>query len=190
MDWKNLDAKKLDGACLDCKPINIDWREAYGEDGEGWIFMESAECPECGAENYAQQEADCQDCGEQFETYNEGPLMNYHYPIPAGEFSEENSARLSNLPLCLVEFEDGSCSLALTGGGMDLSWEIVEAFVQLGYLPPVHFCGDLPRMAGQVLDDKLKGLFAACEESLTISKGRATWALEKLRRQLADVACS
>jgi hypothetical protein len=80
----------------------------------------------------------------------EGPMMNYWYPLEG--ISDETEASeaalgLSGLPLCVVEV-DGSYGLALTGGGMDLSWEIAEAYVRLGMLPPVHFA-DLPSMAGK-----------------------------------------
>jgi hypothetical protein len=58
----------------------------------------------------------------------------------------EAAHALRGLPLCIIERLDGEgYELALTGGGMDLSWEICEAFVRLGFLPPVHFC-DLPDM--------------------------------------------
>lgn len=88
--------------------------------------------------------------------YAEGPMMNYRYPLGdrpdrIGGFSSPISAaeaafRLRNLPLVVVEV-DGDAALTLSGGGMDLSWEINEAFIRLGYLPPIAF--ELPGMAGR-----------------------------------------
>lgn len=76
----------------------------------------------------------------------EGPVMNYYYPLPA--FSKDEAAAalaIADLPLCLVEFEDGlpwgadyAYALALTGGGMNLAWQIQEAHLRLGYLAPEH----------------------------------------------------
>jgi hypothetical protein len=75
----------------------------------------------------------------------EGPMMNYWYPCPAVEDNPQDAAtKLLGLPLCVVEV-DGEWGLALTGGGMDLTWEIIEAFVRLGQLPPAHFASGLDR---------------------------------------------
>lgn len=75
----------------------------------------------------------------------EGPMMNYWYPVDI--ISEDNAAEaafiLRDLPLVVVMVDD-EWGIALSGGGMDLSWEICTAFVLLGMLPPVHF-SDLPR---------------------------------------------
>lgn len=86
--------------------------------------------------------------------YNEGPMMNYRYDIDSRRVGgpREAAAALARLPLCLVVFEGNDEYLALTGGGMDLSWEICEAYMRLGYLPPAHFI-DLPGMAGKSLKD-------------------------------------
>jgi hypothetical protein len=82
---------------------------------------------------------------------SEGPMMNYWYPLEEtvseyGSFDPaEAAAKLKDVPLCVVLVDD-EYGLALTGGGMDLSWEICEAFVRLNRCPPAHF-SDLPRMA-------------------------------------------
>lgn len=89
--------------------------------------------------------------------YAEGPMMSYWYPLdgadpksvgPYGhDFDAVEAAyRLHRHSLCLVQVGD-DMGLALTGGGMDFTWDIAAAFVDLGYLPPLHFC-DLPAMAG------------------------------------------
>lgn len=73
----------------------------------------------------------------------EGPMMNYFWPVHNRGNLEEMAVSIADLPLCVVEFEDsGEIGLALTGGGMDLSWEIAEAYIRLGYRPPVSL--DLP----------------------------------------------
>lgn len=82
----------------------------------------------------------------------EGPMMNYWYPLDETEGGFYSSfdpihaaAQLAHLPLCVVLVDD-TYGLALTGGGMDLSWEICDGYVRLGKCPPVHFA-DLPVMA-------------------------------------------
>ena len=90
--------------------------------------------------------------------YAEGPMMNYWYPLEEQDEDRlgpyrstfdaaEAAFRLRHHSLCLVEV-GGELGLALTGGGMDFTWDIAEAFIDLGYLPPLHFC-DLPGMAGK-----------------------------------------
>lgn len=94
----------------------------------------------------------------------EGPMMNYYYPLDVcSRFDPKDAAiNLVGVPLCLVEFEDGDYALALTGGGMDLSWEICEAFIRLDQYPPTHFC-DLPDYKNS--DDDLS-IIGACKMSL------------------------
>ncbi len=80
--------------------------------------------------------------------YLEGPMMNYRYEVDLNRIGsmEDAAFALKDVPLCIVDME-GDHYLALTGGGMDLSWEICEAYMRLGYLPPTHFAR-LPRYAG------------------------------------------
>jgi hypothetical protein len=74
------------------------------------------------------------------------PMMNYIYPLPHFDHMDPAEAQAKLIgegPVCVVMVEDEP-HLALTGGGMDLSWDICWAYMVLGYLPPVHFCRDLP----------------------------------------------
>lgn len=78
----------------------------------------------------------------------DGPMMNYFYPVSdytPGDMRDW-AAKVADLPVCVVEIGDER-GLALTGGGMDLSWGIAEAYVRLGYYPPVWL--DLPAMSGR-----------------------------------------
>lgn len=74
---------------------------------------------------------------------DEGPMMNYYWPL--GHSLREIATcaplvevawKVRSLNLAVVEFND-FYALALTGGGMDLSWEIAYGYVQLGYMPPL-----------------------------------------------------
>ena len=96
--------------------------------------------------------------------------MNYWYPARIKD-CEAAAKELAHLPLCIVEFKDGTTGLALTGGGMDLSWEICSAFLSLGFYPPVHF--RLPAMCGRGLSEHDLLIAEACKESARIAAGWA-----------------
>ena len=53
-------------------------------------------------------------------------------------------------PVCVVNFVEDGAVLALTGGGMDLSWELCHAYVVLGFLPPAVLSSNLLQGAGEV----------------------------------------
>lgn len=171
--------------------VPIDWSESYDNvsdfrspDELTWTSYEAPECADDG--EYAVWDADegawkCPTCGEEIDDEGEGPMMSYHYPLQdlrrVGDDPHEAASRISDLPLCVVEFSDGSYSLALTGGGMDLSWEICEAFTRLGYLPPFRFTQNLPKLAGMSTDPYV---LAACKRTCDVLKGWTEQASERL----------
>lgn len=76
------------------------------------------------------------------------PMMNTLWPLP-DDFSIPANVRerLDNMTIVEVERDDGwAFYLALTGGGMDMSWPIARTYVKLGLCPPVAL-GRLPNMA-------------------------------------------
>lgn len=170
---------------VDTKPIVFDWREHWIE--EEWESFEAFRCEGCGAvvapvmgeahHSDVDYDVDCKGyvgCGE-------GPMMNYYYPMEghAGD-PVDDAKRLVDLPLCVVQV-DGVYGLALTGGGMDLTWEICEAFMLLGYLPPTHFCSP-PSLAGMKLTAKTRWIMAGCRRSLMIRRRWLESDLDRLRR--------
>lgn len=189
----NID-KTLSCDAVDSKPRDIDWREALGEDMEGWRAFESFECDDCGGDvvvsvlgedEHRNIEPEIYDDVEDVDVENEcpgylnfeGPMMNYWYPVKIDD-CEEAARAIAHYPLCVVEFQDGQTGLALTGGGMDLSWEICGAFVALGYLPPLHYC-DLPEMAGMKWNERNERIVKACKESAECA---SRWAEGKITR--------
>lgn len=115
--------------------------------------------------------------------YASGPQMNYGYPIE-GDASELARA-VANLPLCVVVMGEDTY-LALTGGGMDLSWEICEAYVRCGFLPPVHFA-DLPGMAGMGWTARTRLIVGAVRRSIQVRRRQLTWRAECLRGVVAQL---
>lgn len=177
-----------------------DWAALAGEDLEGWEAFEEVECQECGQSFVMSSRMGHDECryicpeiededGEEAE--NEcmgmieeevGPMMNLFYPCPLDD-PEEAARAISHLPLCVVVFEDGETGFSLTGGGMDLSWEICAAYIACGYLPPVEFC-DLPDMAGRGRYKDTALVLAGCQRSCEVAEG---WAARK-RERLAKLA--
>jgi hypothetical protein len=116
----------------------------------------------------------------------DGPQMNYWYECEYLDSDNAAAAAVAivDLPLCIVEI-DGRWGFALTGGGMDLTWEIVEAYVQIGLLPPVYYARDLPGMAGRGNNEKDQMLAAACLRSLTAAAESLNRDAERLREMAA-----
>lgn len=96
------------------------------------------------------------------------PMMNYRYPLPCRPSNlREAQEALIDLPLTIVEdTENDNWFLALTGGGMNLTWEICEAFMRLGYLPPTYYAADLPEMAGRGESRRDRWIMAGCRAAL------------------------
>ena len=166
---KHTPVEDLYYSMIDVQPVNFDWSEGYTEK---WDYLALSCCEKCGKEitgrngeahNDLDPDSDC----DGYVPENEGPMMNYYYPLPEFDGDTMDAAKkLINTPLVIVEFLDsGDYALALSGGGMDLSWEICEAYMRLGYLPPAHFCR-LPQMAGRGTGQKDRWIIDACERSL------------------------
>lgn len=179
------------------EPINFNFSEGYGE---VWESVEASYCEECDEHLMAQgyeyhYEADEGSGCEGYLYQPEGPMMNYMYPIDTRRVGGEDEAALAiaELPLCVVCFidgpYDGETFLALTGGGMDLSWEICEAYMRLGYLPPLHF-SRLPQFAGKSLNDTTRWIIGGMRESARISQGwldQINSHLDVLEERMAEV---
>lgn len=81
------------------------------------------------------------------------PMVNTLWPLPDEfEVPDDVRDRLDNMTVVEIEGHDETATaLALTGGGMDMSWHIARTYVNLGYLPPATL-GKLPEMAGMDYD--------------------------------------
>jgi hypothetical protein len=174
--------KNLSCASIDVKPIDYDWSDENHPYGEAWDFWEAGDCTKCG--KYAvvsssdETHSDVDDeseCDGTIQANVDGPMNSYYYPLPG--LVRDDALKIAHLPLCIVEV-DGETGLALTGGGMDLSWEICEAFMLLGELPPLHFA-DLPGMAGRGTSERDRWIIAGCLQSCAVAVG---WARSRAKR--------
>jgi hypothetical protein len=158
-------------SALDVAGHDADWAQiAEAQDFD--FFWDAKDCDGCGeiveSRERSCQNEECENYGREVDSF-EGPMMNYWYDLPISDESEavKIAVAIKDTSLCVVEV-DGSFGLALTGGGMDLSWEICEAYMLAGYLPPVHFAGGLPEMANIQASAKNAWLLAGCQRSLSV----------------------
>lgn len=170
------DPTKLRAGTVDLTPLDFDACEGYGET---WTYHAPFECPDCGTISTPHGEEECPECGAY--AFEEGPMMNVLWPLPDG--ANPDPADLVGTPMCLVELWDGGLQpaayhLGLCGAGMDFSWGIARAYVQLGYLPPA--CLDLPRMAGMEWNDRTRPVVEACLRSQRITCEWARGRIAKL----------
>jgi hypothetical protein len=194
--------KSMSGDAIDCVPIDYDWssNRSYDEPGEEWEFFEAVRCEKCNQmivlgsdrsgdathieyirESQSSQEIDFDDEDEKCKGYipeASGPMMSYYYPCPIRDMDKAAKA-IVDLPLCVVTVNDNP-GFALTGGGMDLTWYICEAFMLAGFLPPLHFAGSLPRMC-QDYTARKRWVMSGCRATLAVMKKRVDYKLEDLK---------
>ncbi len=182
---KRKPVKELYVDAIDASARYYDWSEGYPEI---WDYIEACRCEECGKvvivqgedrHRYVDDKTDCDGY-----VLTEGPMMNCFYPLPRFDHvdPQEATRRIVDLPLCLIYLEDtDEYGMALTGGGMDLSWEICEAYMLLGYLPPITYC-DLPVMAGKKLNRRNRWIMAGCRRTTKVVSIRAKMTREHLHR--------
>jgi hypothetical protein len=154
----------LSFAALNVQTRHVDWSTGWGET---WESFEATDCrckddnPRCKCPGIIYStDPQCR-CGYEMRESFDGPMMNYAYSLPCFDL----------IPVCLVQFTgedvdgDEEWSLALTGGGMDLSWEICLAYVKLGYVPPRDFWR-FPKMASMKLTPEKNRVLRAAERGL------------------------
>lgn len=192
LDWQEVRGLDGDGYEIALPPISAavldeympDWKEEFplsDFDGEEDDRLEAArEEFNGGNDRYYEWE-------ESFE-----PVMNYAYPIELRHNADrEGCAALIEafagcVTLVTVDRQD---YLALTGGGMDLSWNICAAFIACKCMPPLKYLSDLPRMASggkyqSNLPDNIAALVVACiPVAAEILRNRADW----LERDIAGL---
>lgn len=173
---EHIPVSQLRADTVDVRPRDYSFSsENWAEMHEGgWRARIAIECEECHAVYVGEgpvecENTDCERFNEEVGSGDDGPMMNYWYPLPFDP-SDSAIAELANLPLCVVYIDDAP-GLALTGGGMDLSWEICEAFMRLGCLPPLHFSA-LPAICGRGVSKGDKVIAKACERSADMSLER------------------
>lgn len=163
-----IDVDSLQRGAIRTTPTNYGFSpDRWEAEEDGWRYIVAVQCEDCGGIYIADgptecENLDCENYGGEIGSGDDGPMMSYYYELPTDP-SDAAIAELVELPVCVV-YIDGEPGLALTGGGMDLSWEICEAFMRLGYLPPLHFAG-LPAIAGRGTSKDDLAIGRACERT-------------------------
>ena len=180
---KLMSVRDMARADVGVQGVFYDWSDH--EQGADWDYVSACRCDECGAVVAGQGEDEIHKdlmggtCGGSLSL--PGPMMNYFYPVTlGGEDWCSAVAKLADLPLCLISLGD-SHALALTGGGMNLSWEICEAYMRLGNLPPVAFAEGLPQLAGKKLGPVERWVLSGCLASCAEYGRRAKRAAQRVR---------
>lgn len=150
---------------------------------------EGDECPHCEDENVTIERPEC------------SPMMCYYYPLPHYEGDDRNpeadqmllyqsSANVVLVKILGGENNEDTYALALSGGGMDFSWDICHAFILLGYAPPLFAC-DVPEFAGQDnSQEPFWSILKACLQSADSAKRSIAWTQSKLAKLVDNaVAC-
>ena len=171
---------------------DYDWSSGYGEAWESYEAVRCAcghilppsesVCPVPQAEDYdeAKDEYAGQHCDDDRASEDrQGPMMSGYWPLPGFRGDADTTAEaIVDLPLCLVHIEESDAwGLALTGGGMDLSWEIAEAYALVGFMPPAAI--ELPAMCGRGTSKRDRAIIATMRESYQTG---ADWFLGRAAR--------
>ena len=195
----------LSSAAIEAKPISTDWSEGYTEtweqvypDVDEWDLDTCTNYLDDQGFGYDEQDGEDDDdylydlreaCREAVcEDDSFTPIFNFRYPLPDYRgYDGDDQTKLMGGNVVLVEYE-GEFFLALTGCGMDLSWDICQAYIALGFLPPVHFCNDLPRLAGD--DESDDSHFLVLAAALRSNDILASWSNRRLEwvRERYDAA--
>jgi hypothetical protein len=91
--------------------------------------------------------------------------ISYSQAIPVDSFLSDDLWKFYKTCMVPLVDEQGDYYLMLGGGGMDMSWQIANAFYSLGFAVPLWVC-KLPAMAGRGLSDQDQELIKACNKSL------------------------
>lgn len=187
--------KDLSAAAVDAKPVDFDWSEGYGETWDivlpntyswtkeeclSWIDGESLELSDLLLDDDAELDAIREKIRERMDEDSDRftPVMSYYYPLPGLSMKAEDAQTIldnSSCALAVVLVGDEPV-MALTGGGMDFSWDICRAYMLLGFLPPTHF--QPPEMGGMKLDARTRWVLAGYRRSCQVE---LMWARNRLK---------
>ena len=196
LDNVTLVIGKLSLAAVDVKSVNFDFGEGFGLTWDE-VYLGLLQCNFCETtyiEDAFDEGEKCPDehcaseCSSTLERPEIAPMMNYYYELPYYEGDPEedqltlyqSSANVVLVRMLNINDNGDSYALALSGGGMDLSWDICHAYILLGYAPPLHFC-DLPDFGQDNSQEPYNLILKACLQSAKFVAERATRKIEQLQ---------
>jgi hypothetical protein len=160
-----------DQQCPDCDGTGTDYTDCNYCDGSGTEENEDGErveCEECRGDGALDEDCDTCDGRGEWDP-DEGDPDAWH-PIQSRMWHLPHFDIPDNWRDCLVSTTvveiDGNHYLALTGCGMNLSWEIAESFIRLGYRPPAGL--RLATICGRGHSEQDQAIAEICRESKRI----------------------
>lgn len=116
---------------------------------------------------------------------DKAPMMNTLWEIEDEYTPSEDDEEAMHGMTVIEMMDDGRATgeyyLALTGGGMDMSWQIAETYVDLGYVPPTAL-GSLPKRSDKEdLTKKERIVVEALKRSHAISARTNQRDIDKLQ---------
>lgn len=153
MNYTAIDVRRLSVRATEVEPQYYDFGHGYGSEWELPFERTDSELADGEYE----------------------PMMNDRYKLPEFTMPDNIKELLDEAGAVTVVYfpEEETYYLALSGGGMNLSWDICRAYMLLGYLPPLYFC-DLPKFAGMNLRRVRNAkVIQACKRSADVSANRA-----------------
>lgn len=111
------------------------------------------------------------------------PAMNFIWPCQPYRINDQDAATLINElagSTSLVTItppddssEDETQGIVLTGGGMDLSWDICAAYICCGQIPPARLLSNLPSFAGHTMSPMAKAILECMDLAADALESRA-----------------
>ena len=190
-DTEALNIDDLYYSAINVQSTNFNFGAGYSETWED-VPLSYFTCPTCDfVGDGAWELEDCPHCngGTILERPEVSPMMNYRWELPGyGGDPESDQLRLyqSRVNMVLIKIIGGEdaedeYALALSGGGMNLAWDIAQAYILLGYVPPITLYDSLPLFAGQDnSQEPFASVLKACFQGLENSRNRLIWAEKKL----------
>ncbi len=109
----------------------------------------------------------------------DGPVFPTWWRASAAADPAMSADMLRGLPVCVVEV-DGEYGIALTAAGQDLTWELCEAFVRFGALPPAALAESLRDVGGRGKTPQDQLIVEACLRSLRTMRDRTAYQFTQL----------
>lgn len=156
--------RKLSGLAVFSRPNWIDWTVGYKS---AW--------------DVAFKQTDDDDASERWI-----PSEDFYFPLPDGfKVPSDIKERLGDLDVTLVKLKDrNQYGIALTKApDAFVDWNISDAFVRLGYLPPTYSCFALTRHYGMEMTPAREKVVMACGRVIDLVTKQVT----RERGELADI---
>lgn len=160
---------QLDNFRIDTSKLDLDEEEGFiylKREDEGWINII----------RMFNLDPDLWESGQDDDGWM--PVVNSAYLLPHGVLTTDYWHDV--MSCCTVVNIDSDLYLALTGAGMDMSWEICETYLRCGYIPPFVFASDLPSAADRGHDELDRMIISACRLSIDCMRNLANRSAQRL----------